>query len=50
MKNVEQRCTCGCTTVRFYPAENQWEPDCWDCWEQAREYRMNQDCEDDLPF
>lgn len=31
----EKRCTCGNTTVRYYPDENQHEPDCWDCYDQA---------------
>lgn len=60
MENVHARCTCGCTTERFYPDENQWEPDCWDCWDQAREMMLVQPTiykhissepdKDDLPF
>ena len=65
MENVHARCTCGCTEVKFYPDENQWEPTCWDCYLQESEYmdaRESSDItyieapsapttdDDDLPF
>jgi len=35
MENVsESRCNCGCTNVVYYPDENQYEPECWDCYYQ----------------
>lgn len=32
---TQERCTCGDTAVSFYPWENQHEPNCWDCYDQA---------------
>jgi len=29
---MENTCTCGDTRVRFYPDENQYEPNCWECY------------------
>jgi hypothetical protein len=35
----EKRCNCGDTDEQFYPDENQWEPNCWDCYYQLQEKR-----------
>ena len=60
MEKNQERCTCGDTRVVFYPDENQHEPNCWDCWHQAKygaQYRMivcisaeDNSAEDELPF
>lgn len=34
MDQEKERCTCGNTTVEYYPEENQHVPACWDCYEQ----------------
>lgn len=44
----EKHCNCGNTTVRYYPDENQHEPDCWDCWEQAKNGRIFPALEEDI--
>lgn len=51
----QKRCTCGDTGVQYYPAENQHEPNCWDCWYQAQDKRngLTDDdsiTDDELPF
>lgn len=38
MNNTNERCTCGDTGSTFYPDENQYEPNCWDCYHQMQEY------------
>lgn len=30
----QERCKCGDTRETYYPAENQYEPNCWDCYYQ----------------
>lgn len=32
----EERCNCGDISVSYYPDENQYEPNCWDCYYQSR--------------
>jgi len=34
---MEERCKCGDTSVSFHPDENQYEPNCWDCYYQLKE-------------
>lgn len=51
----QERCKCGDTGVSFYPAENQHEPNCWDCWYQMRDGIIPRSetvtsSDDDLPF
>ena len=52
----QKRCTCGDIGVQFYPAENQYEPNCWDCYYQAQDEgrgRLIYDepfTDDELPF
>jgi hypothetical protein len=54
LKNiVMERCTCGQTGSSYYPDENQCEPDCWDCYYQAREATQQEYInseEHELPF
>jgi hypothetical protein len=55
MDNPNQRCTCGDTGVQYYPAENQHEPNCWDCYYQMRDSfnprpETVTSSDDDLPF
>lgn len=64
MENVsESRCNCGCTNVVYYSDENQWEPECWECYanqpsviiEPTTDYcvyvsPLSIEEEDDLPF
>ena len=30
----ELMCTCGQSQAVYYPDENQWEPECWECYAQ----------------
>jgi len=32
----QERCNCGDTALSYYPDENQYEPNCWDCYYQMR--------------
>lgn len=56
MNNPNQRCTCRDTSVQYCPIENQYEPNCWDCWYQMQEGLISSSkrtitpSDDDLPF
>ena len=32
-----KRCNCGDTDIQYHPDENQYEPNCWDCYYQSQQ-------------
>ncbi len=37
MEHKHNSCGCGDTSSTFYSDENQWEPNCWECYLDSRD-------------
>jgi hypothetical protein len=49
---MEKPCNCGKTNTVFHPDENQYEPECWQCYYKEYENLCKEfgHTEEELPF